>query len=51
MGKGTMLLEYGWNHTTLHARTADPTLTYLQTLFPADPSLTVLEHMYTALWG
>lgn len=46
MGKGTMLLEYGWNHTTLHARTADPTLTYLQTLFPADPSLSLLEHMY-----
>lgn len=46
MGKGTMLLEYGWNHTTLHARTADPTLTYLQTLFPPDPSLAMVEHMY-----
>ena len=46
VGKGTMLLEYGWNHTTLHARNIDPSLTYLQTIFPPDPSLTLLEHMY-----
>ncbi|HEY9647025.1 MAG TPA: FAD-binding oxidoreductase [Chroococcidiopsis sp.] len=44
--KGTMLMEYTWNHTTLHARSVDPTLTYLQTLFPADKSLTLLEQMY-----
>lgn len=44
--KGTMLLEYTWNHTTLHARTVDPNLTYLQTLFPYDPELKLLEHMY-----
>lgn len=44
--KGTMLLEYTWNHTTLHARTVDPNLTYLQTLFPYDPELELLEHMY-----
>ena len=44
--KGITLVEYSWNHTTLHARSIDPTLTYLQTLFPADPELKVLEHLY-----
>lgn len=45
-GKGTTLAEFTWNHTTLHARSVDPTLTYLQTLFPADPSLGLVQHMY-----
>lgn len=31
--KGTSLLEFTWNHTTLHARSLDPTLTYLQTFY------------------
>ncbi|ACK65471.1 FAD linked oxidase domain protein [Rippkaea orientalis PCC 8801] len=31
--KGTSLLEFTWNHTTLHARNIDPELTYLQTLY------------------
>lgn len=31
--KGTSLLEFTWNHTTLHARSADPTITYLQTFY------------------
>ncbi|HEY9642307.1 MAG TPA: FAD-binding protein, partial [Coleofasciculaceae cyanobacterium] len=44
--KGLMLAEYTWNHTTLHARSVDPTLTYLQTLFPPDKTLKLLEHMY-----
>ncbi|MEX0270280.1 FAD-binding oxidoreductase [Leptolyngbyaceae cyanobacterium UHCC 1019] len=44
--KGITLVEYSWNHTTLHARSVDPTLTYLQTLFPDDPELKVLEHLY-----
>ncbi|MBW4654394.1 MAG: FAD-binding oxidoreductase [Kaiparowitsia implicata GSE-PSE-MK54-09C] len=44
--KGTMLLEFTWNHTTLHARSVDPSLTYLQTLFPYDAELKLLEHMY-----
>jgi FAD/FMN-containing dehydrogenase len=44
--KGTSLLEFTWNHTTLHARSVDPNLTYLQTLFPADKTLTLLEHMF-----
>ncbi|NJL41499.1 MAG: FAD-binding oxidoreductase [Leptolyngbyaceae cyanobacterium SM1_4_3] len=45
-GKGTMLLEYTWNHTTLHARSVDPNLTYLQTLFPYDPELKLVQYMY-----
>jgi FAD/FMN-containing dehydrogenase len=44
--KGTAIYEYTWNHTTLHARSVDPTLTYLQTLFPPDKELKLLEHMY-----
>ena len=31
--KGNSLLEFTWNHTTLHARSADPSLTYLQTFY------------------
>jgi FAD/FMN-containing dehydrogenase len=44
--KGVTLAEYSWNHTTLHARSVDPSLTYLQTLFPADKQLKLLEQMY-----
>ena len=44
--KGSAIYEYSWNHTTLHARSVDPSLTYLQTLFPADPELKLLKHMY-----
>lgn len=43
--KGTALAEFTWNHTTLHARSVDPNLTYLQSLFPAD-NLTLVEEMY-----
>ncbi|PSN19907.1 FAD-linked oxidase [filamentous cyanobacterium CCP5] len=45
-GKGTALAEFTWNHSTLHARSIDPSLTYLQTLFPYDPELKLVEHMY-----
>ncbi|MGL6339025.1 MAG: FAD-binding oxidoreductase, partial [Waterburya sp.] len=31
--KGTSLLEFTWNHTTLHARSVDRNLTYLQTFY------------------
>ena len=31
--KGTSLLEFTWNHTTLHARNVDTNLTYLQTFY------------------
>ncbi|MEM7725420.1 MAG: FAD-binding oxidoreductase [Cyanobacteria bacterium P01_A01_bin.45] len=43
--KGLPLLEYTWNHTTLHARTADNSITYLQSVFPNDNFQTI-EHMY-----
>jgi FAD/FMN-containing dehydrogenase len=45
-GKGVAIAEYTWNHTTLHARSVDSSLTYLQTLFPPDKDLKLLEHMY-----
>ncbi|HIK29285.1 MAG: FAD-binding oxidoreductase [Oscillatoriaceae bacterium SKW80] len=44
--KGITLTEFCWNHTTLHARTVEPSLTYLQTLFPPDKSLKLVEHFY-----
>ncbi|ASC73986.1 putative FAD-linked oxidoreductase [Halomicronema hongdechloris C2206] len=44
--KGTPLMEFTWNHTTLHARSSDPTFTYLQTLFPYDPDLALVEQCY-----
>lgn len=44
--KGNSLAEFTWNHTTLHARSVDPNLTYLQTVFPADKTLKLVEHMY-----
>jgi FAD/FMN-containing dehydrogenase len=40
---GTSLLEFTWNHTTLHARSADPNLTYLQTFYF---TLERVKHMY-----
>jgi FAD/FMN-containing dehydrogenase len=40
------IYEYTWNHTTLHALRVDPSITYLQSLFPADRSLELVEHMY-----
>jgi FAD/FMN-containing dehydrogenase len=44
--KGVAIAEFTWNHTTLHARSVDPNLTYLQTLFPHDQELKLVEHMY-----
>ena len=44
--KGAALAEFTWNHTTLHARNVDSNLTYLQTLFPYDRDLKLVEHMY-----
>jgi FAD/FMN-containing dehydrogenase len=46
-GKGTTLTDYCFNHTTLHARAADPGLTYIQSRFPADQteSLRLIEQM------
>jgi FAD/FMN-containing dehydrogenase len=43
---GTPIYEYTWNHTTLLARSVDSNLTYLQTLFPGDQDLTLVQHCY-----
>jgi FAD/FMN-containing dehydrogenase len=40
------IYEYTWNHTTLHALRVDPSITYLQSLFPPDDALGLVEHMY-----
>ncbi|MEM9088983.1 MAG: FAD-binding oxidoreductase [Cyanobacteria bacterium P01_F01_bin.53] len=45
-GKGAAIAEFTWNHTTLHARNADDSWTYLQTVFPYDPELKLVQHMY-----
>jgi FAD/FMN-containing dehydrogenase len=44
--KGISLVEFSWNHTTLHARAADPQLTYLQSLFLNDPQLKLVQQMH-----
>ncbi len=41
--KGTSLAEFTWNHTTLHARSIDPNITYLQIFFF---TLERVEQMY-----
>ena len=41
--KGNSLLEFTWNHTTLHARSSDRSLTYLQTFYF---TLERLEQLY-----
>jgi FAD/FMN-containing dehydrogenase len=45
-GKGGHLGEFTWNHTTLHARSVDTSITYLQSMFPADSSLQLVERLY-----
>ncbi len=45
-GKGFSLGEYTWNHTTLHARSLDSSFTYLQSVFPVENNLELIEHMY-----
>jgi FAD/FMN-containing dehydrogenase len=44
--KAAPLAEFTWNHTTLHARSVDPSLTYLQTLFRYDSDLKLVQHFY-----
>jgi FAD/FMN-containing dehydrogenase len=46
-GKGLNLIEFSWNHTTLHARAVDDSLTYLQSLFLNDPQLELVQRMFT----
>ena len=42
----TPVYEYTWNHTTLHALRKDKSVTYLQSLFPADRTLELIEETY-----
>jgi hypothetical protein len=44
--KGLPIYELAWNHTTLHALRIDPTITYLQVLYPPGEHLERAEHMY-----
>jgi FAD/FMN-containing dehydrogenase len=37
------IYEYCWNHTTMHALRSDRNITYLQTLFPPDNLLPMVE--------
>lgn len=45
-GKGFNIAEFTWNHTTLHARNVDTSLTYLQSVFPPDKNLSLVEELY-----
>ena len=45
VGRTPPLYEYTWNHTTLHALKVDPSITYLQCLFPPGRNLELVEHM------
>ena len=49
-GKGALppLYEYTWNHTTLHALKAEPTITYLQIRLPEGGELALVERMEQA---
>ena len=42
------IYEYTWNHTTLHALRRDKTVTYLQSLFPADRQLELVAELRAA---
>jgi len=44
--KGFQLAEFTWNHTTLHARNIDTSITYLQSVFPPDKNLSLVEELY-----
>lgn len=45
-GRTRPLYEYTWNHTTLHAINADPSITYLQSLFPPDEGIEPILAMH-----
>ncbi|HEX5795283.1 MAG TPA: FAD-binding oxidoreductase [Geminicoccaceae bacterium] len=40
------IYELSWNHTTLHALRIDPTITYLQVLYPPPAHVEHIEQMY-----
>lgn len=43
------IVEYTWNHTTLHAMKADKGLTYIQSGFPAGPHVALAKQLRKAL--
>jgi FAD/FMN-containing dehydrogenase len=43
--KGLPIYELSWNHTTLHALRIDPTITYLQILYPPPRHLELVDQM------
>jgi FAD/FMN-containing dehydrogenase len=45
------LVEYTWNHTTLHALKVDPNLTYIQSGFQAGQHVAQAKHMHKLLGG
>ena len=45
VASATPLFEYTWNHTTLYAIKADPSITYLQALFKPGRNLERIEHV------
>ena len=40
------VFEYGWNHTTLRALKVDPSITYLQVLYPFPNQLELIERIH-----
>jgi len=46
--KGLPIYELSWNHTTLHALRIDPTITYLQILYPPPRHLELVDQMRRA---
>ncbi|AZB71339.1 FAD-binding oxidoreductase [Synechococcus elongatus] len=46
----TTLIEQSWNHTTLHARSADPAWTYLQMLLPLGQEAALID-AFQSRWG
>jgi len=44
--KALPIFELSWNHTTLHALRIDPTITYLQVLYPPPAHVEHIEQMY-----
>ncbi|MGF1476249.1 MAG: FAD-binding oxidoreductase [Geminicoccaceae bacterium] len=46
LAKRQPLFELSWNHTTLHALKVDPTITYLQVLYPPGIHLEKIQEMY-----
>jgi FAD/FMN-containing dehydrogenase len=44
--KGLPIYELSWNHTTLHALRIDPSVTYLQVLYPPPAHIELAEKMH-----